>query len=175
MIKKRTIDIIAALSFFIMIFSAGVLCYMLIVIIFYSKINETTVSCPDNYTIVNFDGSTMAGYILDKNYYSIEKEKVTEIINYDNTNTYYNYITEGFDCDEYGIVMLANILHYNYNCNLENRVAFGILIGRDYHNTSMHLLNFFVDKNLTYWCVEPQDDTIIKCSDKGMNFNFVFV
>ena len=57
----------------------------------------------------------------------------------------------------------------------ENRLAFGIIIGYNDTANRNHLMNFFVDKNLIYWCVEPQNDYIEMCDNIKLNFNYLII
>ena len=87
----------------------------------------------------------------------------------------YKYIVEMFDCDEFGFILLSNIMHISYECEYKFRLAFGIIIGYNETEQINHLINFFVDKNLIYWCVEPQNDNIEICDNIELNFNYLVI
>ena len=118
-----------------------------------------------NITITNPENSI----ILDTTYYSIEKDYMIDLLENDRTNEY-TYIPEMFDCDEFGIVLMANLMKVSYRCKYDYRIAIGIIIGYNYINNISHLMNFFIDKNNVIWCVEPQNDTIVFCNSTNLIF-----
>ena len=175
--NKFLLDCISYIAICGMLISSSIIVY--IFVIHYNKStddNPIMFICPENSTIVNFvSTNNLPGYVVDRQYSSIEKDEVQAILDVETTNEFYQYKQEVFDCDEFSVMLLSTIIDYSYKCELEQRVAFGLVIGRDYLNTTLHMMNFFIDRNLIHWCVEPQDDSIVKCDETGMEFTFLYV
>ena len=138
--------------------------------IFYFNVLE----CYNGYEIDYINYNNISRLVLDNKYYSIENEEIEQIIRKDNTNMY-EYIIEMFDCDEFGFILMSNIMRLSYECRTKYRLAFGIIIGYNETEQRNHLMNFFVDKNLIYWCVEPQNDYIEICDNIELNFNYLII
>ncbi len=98
-------------------------------------------------------------YILDTQYMATDYQIMQKIIK-QNTVSQNTYQLENFDCDEFGIVMMSNIIQLSNQENLTNRLAFGLMTGYNYSVNERHLLNWFIDNNHHIWCVEPQTDHI---------------
>ena len=158
--------IIECISIIVMIISSLFIIYY---IYFYNVI-----SCYSGYEIEHINYKNVSGLVLDNKYYSIEKEEINEIIQKDNTNMY-EYILEMFDCDEFGFILMSNIMRLSYECEYKFRLAFGIIIGYNETEQINHLMNFFVDKNLIYWCVEPQNNYIEYCDNIKLDFNYLII
>ena len=144
---------------------------MLSILIYMMFITQADYPCPEltkvleNITIDNPSSSM----VLDTRYYAIEPVDMQKILSWDLTNSYV-YKVEGFDCDEYGVVLMANIMRLSYRCNYDYRIAIGIITGDDLSKKISHLMNFFIDPENKVWCIEPQEDAIIQCE----NTNYVF-
>ena len=90
--------------------------------------------------------------ILDDHYNLTNSTVIKEILKEDKTNLH-SYINETFDCDDFAFTLWRNIRTKYGN------IAVGVVrikIGQDIG----HILNFYVDKNLTIHLIEPQTDII---------------
>ena len=153
--------VIELTSIIIMIISS----FFLIYYIFFYDVIE----CYNGYEIKNINYNN-----INNIYYSIEKDEIKQIIKKDNTNLY-EYIVEMFDCDEFGLILMSNIMRISYECRYNYRLAFGMIIGYNKTANRNHLMNFFIDKNLVYWCLEPQNDKINYCDDIKLQFNYLII
>ena len=158
--------IIEILSIIVMILSSLFIIYY----IFFYNIIE----CYSGYEIEHINYKNVSRLVLDNKYYSIEKGEIEQIIRNDETNMY-KYIVEMFDCDEFGFVLLSNIMRISYECEYKFRLVFGIIIGYNETEQINHLINFFIDKNSIYWCVEPQNDSIEMCKNIELEFNYLII
>lgn len=143
--------------------------FLLYYIFYYNAIE-----CYNGYEIKNINYNNISKLVLDNKYYSIENKEIEQIIKKDETNMY-KYIIEMFDCDEFGFILMSNIMRLSYECSSKYRLAFGIIIGYNETANRNHLMNFFIDKNLVYWCLEPQNDNIEKCDNIELNFNYLVI
>ncbi len=144
---------------------------MITFLLYIMFLSHSDYPCPDltkvleNITIDN----PRSSMVLDSSYYAITPLDMDRILHWDSTNSYV-YKIEGFDCDEYGIILMANLMKLSYKCEYEYRIAIGIITGDDLTKNMSHLMNFFIDPENKVWCIEPQDDMIIQCE----NTNYVF-
>lgn len=173
--KEKYLNCVSFISVITMIISLSMLVYIFLQDYYFVETNIFNMECPNNFINVSFTNYDSPSYIFDEQYFSIERDTVSEFVENDNTDTFFKYISEGFDCDEFGIILLANIIRFGYNCNMNKRFAFGLITGKPYQGPSLHLINFFIDKNLTYWCLEPQNDNIIQCNNMMMDFQFLII
>ena len=104
---------------------------------------------------------------MDNTYYTIKKKDMKIILEIDKTDEN-SYKKETFDCDEFGFILMANIMKLGKRCNYKYRLAFGIITGLNSKTSKRHLMNFFIDDTHTFWCIEPQRDTLILCNDMGL-------
>lgn len=137
-----------------------------------NKSNIETMIINQNYTA---SIEVTNGFIIaDETYYAVDKEYIERILVKDTVNSF-KYEKEIFDCDEFGIVLLANNMILSKMCEYLYRIAFGILIGVDSETGENHLLNFFIDSKSVFWCVEPQTDEIFLCDNGKYMFDLLII
>ena len=118
---------------------------------------------------------SVSRYVVTDNIYTtVDKDYIEHLLTLDDVNTI-PYKTEVFDCDEFGLILLANIMQLSRKCEYLYRIAFGMLIGTETTTKETHLLNFFIDKKTIFWCVEPQTDEIFLCDNGKYSFEFLFI
>ena len=106
---------------------------------------------------------------MDNTYYAIKKNDMKDILEMDKTDRN-SYKKESFDCDEFGFVLMANIMKLGKQCKYKYRLAFGIITGFNSKTSKRHLMNFFIDDTYTFWCIEPQKDSLTLCNNTGLTF-----
>jgi len=92
-------------------------------------------------------------YISDQQYQTTTKESLQEFLNYDDTDTY-EFSKYIMDCDDFSFKLLGNMSNPYWGA-----VPLGIMWVNKSHEIP-HALNFFIDKDLKLWMVEPQQDRI---------------
>jgi len=112
--------------------------------------------------------------VADNIYNSVDKDYIETILKMDTTDGLL-YKNEVLDCDEFGLLLLTNMIQISMLCLHNYRIAFGLITGYDKINQENHLLNFFIDHNLIFWCVEPQTDEIFLCNNGKFDFNFLLI
>lgn len=188
--NERFINYIERLSLFVIVLSSSYIIY-----VFYlfqlsnSSHNQDSVSCGHNHShlykidienkinsINTTNGVSIDSiYIVaDTIYNSVNKDYIETILKMDSTDGLL-YKNEVFDCDEFGLLLLTNMIQISMLCLHNYRIAFGIITGYDKINQENHLLNFFIDHNLIFWCVEPQTDEIFLCDNGKFEFNFLLI
>ena len=141
------------------------------------NINILKTEIEDRIVTANTTNSVdvVSRYIVTDNIYTtVDKDYIEHLLTLDDVNTF-PYKTEVFDCDEFGLILLANIMHLSRMCEYLYRIAFGILIGTEATTKENHLLNFFIDKKTIFWCVEPQTDEIFLCDNGKYSFEFLLI
>ena len=114
-------------------------------------------------------------YIVTDNIYTtVNKDYIENLLTLDDVSTF-PYKNEVFDCDEFGLILLANMMQISRLCEYLYRIAFGVLIGTETNTKENHLMNFFIDKNWIFWCVEPQTDEIFLCDNGKYSFDFLLM
>jgi len=106
---------------------------------------------------------------LDRWKYTVEWEEIKKFLERNDVDESW-YIPEHHDCDDFAFQLFGDIIKFNGD------IAFGVLI--IYKEECGHALNFFIDKNLSIWIVEPQSDAIYpirRLIDGGWNFYCVIV
>lgn len=111
---------------------------------------------------------TLDHYVVyDNMYTTIDIEYMEYFLKQDNLNSY-KYKIDKFDCDNFAIILMSRLLELNYNLDISYNFAIGVC------NQQLHVINWFIDTNLTVRCIEPQNDTIFFC-DVGKICNSVFI
>ena len=132
-------------------------------------------------------------FIRDDYYNSTNIKLIKNYLSIDNTN-HLNYLPETHDCDDFALLLMThfyqsfnvslqniNPIHLKKNSNITN---FNPILGIAYGNGRVgfkteylrHAFNIFYDDIHPYWfCVEPQDDTILPCEDFPYDLQMVFI
>ena len=188
--NERVVNCIEKFSIFMVIVTSSYIIYA----IYLSEIQkepelDSFVNCStENTTILKTDieerimssdtennQNVLLRYIVSDNIYmTVDKEYIESLLTLDNVSTFL-YKTEVFDCDEFGLMLLSNMMQISRLCEYLYRIAFGILIGTETTTKENHLLNFFIDKNWIFWCVEPQTDEIFLCDNGKYSFDFLLI
>jgi len=117
-------------------------------------------------------------FFSDVKYHLIDLKSFNKILEIDKTNEM-PYKNEINDCDDFSIILAGNInkLKFMYK-NIRLNILIGVVFGTD--NNIGHSFNLILtydiknSSNLTFYCLEPQEDKIFDCYEKNYNINYVF-
>jgi len=90
--------------------------------------------------------------VLDEKYTLINTTEMQDILKADKTNLL-PYVNETFDCDDFAFTLWRNIRNEHGN------LAVGV-VRVNIDSTAGHVMNFYVDGNLSIHFIEPQTDEI---------------
>lgn len=90
-------------------------------------------------------------FLADRQYKTVEKDLVHSYLNLDPLNLE-EWKGEIFDCDDFAVQLYARFKY------IFRGAAFGVC----WVVEPSHALNFFIDKSLNVWLVEPQTDDIFQ-------------
>ena len=94
--------------------------------------------------------------VCDMKYRLPIKEDIRRFLSKDGLNNR-TYKKDFFDCDDYSIVLLGRLREW------KSGLACGIVHVET--NEGRHALNFFIDDQLTFWYIEPQNDNIFRAEN----------
>ena len=108
-------------------------------------------------------------YLVNDNfYYTLTNDYVTKFIEQDRLNTRI-YRPDKYDCDNYALSLMTRVLDHNYYIDIPYNFAFGMCV------IHQHAINLFINDNYNTYCVEPQNDTIVKCNFDMCKFIIMWV
>ncbi len=109
-------------------------------------------------------GSTLR--MADRNYWAYSLDDLKNFLKTDIADKF-RYMKEGFDCDDFALVVAGREREWFSKASVEKGSTFGIVWGdirksEDDTKERAHAVNVFVDNNQDVWLVEPQNDDIFK-------------
>jgi len=93
-------------------------------------------------------------YLSDRLYQLASVQDVERLLSMDDTDKY-QYVSEHFDCDNYAYRLMGN-----FNIPEWSSLAFGICWTGTPNGG--HAVNCFVDNELRFWIIEPQNDQVFE-------------
>lgn len=105
-----------------------------------------------NLILSKFNANALT--IIDKEYYTIEKDDVAKLLALNNNIDKSSYILDKENCDDFAFAIKGMFSQEGLNS-----FVFG------WARSSNHAFNFFIDRHYTVWIVEPKNSTIMKYSD----------
>lgn len=102
----------------------------------------------------------------DRNYFAYNIDELKGFLAADFGDSI-KYQHDSFDCDDFTYMMMGREKEWYGQRTSKQGSTFGIVWGdirykEEDKNENPHAVNFFIDKDLTLWLVEPQSDKIWK-------------